>query len=260
MVDNSPVADVRLRAADGVTIGATWLPRPQDTGFVVVHGFTGNRRTERMGAIIDVLQRHGSVCAIDMRGHGSSSGVTTLGMDEVLDVDAAVAFMREQGVGRVVAVGFSMGGAVVVRHAAGAGAQNHTPTQRVDAVVSVSAPAFWFYRGTRIMRLVHSLVESRAGRLALRARGTRITDQPWKVPYPLSPEEAAAVIDSPFLIVHGDADHYFPLEHPRALERASEHNPRRTMLIVPGLRHAESGISAESVEQIARWGVEPVRL
>lgn len=243
-----------------MSINATWLPGALETGFVVAHGFTGSRDTERMGAIIDVLRRYGSVCAIDMRGHGSSGGSTTLGMDEVLDVDAAVAFVRDQGVTRVVTVGFSMGGAVVVRHAAGAHANRHAPTQRVDAVVSVSAPAFWFYRGTRIMRLVHSLVESRVGRLTFRARGTRITNEPWQSPYPLSPEDAAAVIDVPYLIVHGDADHYFPLEHPRALERASEGNPERTVLIVPGLRHAESGISAESVEQIARWGVQPSRL
>lgn len=254
------MADVRLQTRDGERIGATWLPRSMDTAFVVAHGFTGHRGTERMGAIIGVLQRHGSVCALDMRGHGSSSGATTLGMDEVLDIDAAVAYARDQGAERVVSVGFSMGGAVVVRHAAGAPGRHVAPEHGVDAVVSVSAPAFWFYRGTRIMRLVHALVESPAGRLALRARGTRITHEPWPTPHPLTPEAAAATIDLPFLIVHGDADHYFPLEHPRALERASEHNPRRSVLIVPGLRHAESGISAESVEQIALWGRQPAPL
>ena len=254
------MADIRLLTRDGVRIGATWLPRSPDTAFVVAHGFTGNRGTERMGAILGVLQKHGSVCAIDMRGHGTSGGATTLGMDEVLDVDAAVAFARDQGVERVVSIGFSMGGAVVVRHAAGASGRHMSPEHKVDAVVSVSAPAFWFYRGTRIMRLVHALVESPAGRLALRARGTHITHESWPTPYPLSPEAAAGSIDLPFLIVHGDADHYFPLEHPRALERASENNPRRSVLIVPGLRHAESGISAESVEQIALWGRKPVPL
>jgi len=259
-VNNPPVADVRLRAADGVAIAATWLRRSSETAFVVAHGFTGSRGTERMTAIVDVLQRHGSVCAVDMRGHGTSGGATTLGRDEVLDVDAAVAYARSQGAQRVVTIGFSMGGAVVVRHAAGAAAERHTPVHPVDAVVSVSAPAFWFYRGTRIMRIVHALVESPAGRLALRARGTRITQRPWSMPYPASPEESAALIDIPFLIVHGDVDHYFPLEHPRALERASAHNPRRSVVIVPGLRHAESAISEEWVERIALWGRQPASL
>lgn len=259
MRNNPPVAEVHLTTIDGVRLGATWIPRSQDTAFVVVHGFTGSRGTARMSAIIDVLQRHGSVCAIDMRGHGTSSGATTLGMDEVLDVDAAVEFVRGQGVDRVVTIGFSMGGAVVVRHAAGAAAEHHSPRHRVDAIASVSAPAFWFYRGTRIMRIVHAIVESPVGRLAMHARGTTITDQPWPTPPPLSPEGAAALIDVPFLIVHGDSDHYFPMEHPRALERASEGNPHRSVLIVPGLRHAESGISIESVDTIARWGRAPVR-
>lgn len=260
MGNNPPVAEVLLRTADGVRIGATWLPRGQDTAFVVVHGFTGSRGTERMSAIIDILQGFGSVCAIDMRGHGTSGGATTLGMDEVLDVDAAVEYVRQQGVDRVVTIGFSMGGAVVVRHAAGAAGEFMSPRHGVDAVVSVSAPAFWFYRGTRIMRVVHALVESPAGRLALRARGTTITHREWPSPPPLSPEGAAGLIDIPFLIVHGDADHYFPLEHPRALERASQSNPNRTVHIIPGLAHAESGISAESVDTIARWGIAPARL
>lgn len=260
MRNNPPVVDVHLTTADGVRIGATWLPRAQDTAFVVVHGFTGSRSTPRMAAITSVLQRYGSVCAIDMRGHGTSTGETTLGMDEVLDVDAAVEYVRNQGVDRVVTIGFSMGGAVVVRHAAGAAAEHHAPRHRVDAVASVSAPAFWFYRGTRIMRVVHAIVESPAGRLAMRARGTAITHRPWPTPPPVSPEEAAGLIDIPFLIVHGDADHYFPMEHPRALERASEANPQRSVVIVPGLRHAESGISPESVDLIARWGCAPARL
>jgi len=254
------VVYVHLITSDGVRIGATWLPRSQHTAFVVVHGFTGGRSTPRMAAIIDVLQRHGSVCAIDMRGHGTSAGETTLGMDEVLDVDAAVEYARNQGVDRVVTIGFSMGGAVVVRHAAGAAAERDSPRQPVDAVASVSAPAFWFYRGTRIMRVVHSIVESAAGRMAIRARGTTITHRPWPTPPPMSPEEAARLLDIPFLIVHGDADHYFPMEHLRALERASETNPRRSVVIVPGLRHAESGISPESVDLIARWGCAPARL
>jgi len=181
-------------------------------------------------------------------------------MDEVLDVDAAVDFVRQQGMDRVVTIGFSMGGAVVVRHAAGATGEHVSPRHRVDAVVSVSAPAFWFYRGTRIMRVVHTLVESPAGRLALRARGTTITHREWPDPPPMSPEDAAAQIDIPYLIVHGDSDHYFPLEHPRALERASQGNPNRMVHIVPGLAHAESGISTESVEMIARWGLAPARL
>jgi pimeloyl-ACP methyl ester carboxylesterase len=213
-----------------------------------------------MATIIDVLQRHGSVCAIDMRGHGTSTGETTLGMDEVLDVDAAVMYVRNQGVDRVVTLGFSVGGAAVVRHAAGAAAERGVPHQGVDAVASVSAPAFWFYRGTRIMRVVHSIVERPVGRLAMRARGTAITHRPWPTPPPMSPEEAARLIAIPFLIVHGDADHYFPTEHPHALERASEANPQRSVVIVPGLRHAESGISPETVDLIARWGCAPVRL
>ena len=86
-------------------------------------------------------------------------------------MEAAVVWARELGYARVVTVGFSLGGAVVLRE----GALMAEGPGRVDAVVSVSAPAFWYYRGTRIMRVAHWMVETRPGRLVMRASGTRIT-------------------------------------------------------------------------------------
>lgn len=52
------------------------------------------------------------------RGHGRSGGRSTVGDKEVLDLEAAVEWARSLGHSRVVTVGFSMGGSVVLRHAA----------------------------------------------------------------------------------------------------------------------------------------------
>lgn len=122
---------------------------------------------------------------------------------EIFDVEAAVRHARAIGYRRVVTVGFSMGGAVAVRHAGVLGG--------VDAVVSVSAPARWYYRGTRPMRQVHWAIERPVGRLAARlGKRTRIMKGVWD-PLPLAPYEAAAKISPvPLLVVHGDADRFFP--------------------------------------------------
>ena len=123
-----------LLAADGVRLSAMHRPGPVDLGVVVAHGFSGSWRQERVRRVVDGLAQFGGVVALDLRGHGRSGGVSTLGDKEVLDVDAAVGWARVLGYPVVATVGFSMGGSVVVRHAA--------LMRGVDAVVSVSGPAW----------------------------------------------------------------------------------------------------------------------
>ena len=72
---------------------------------VVVHGFTGSWREERVQKVVTRLRAFGGIVAIDMRGHGRSGGSTTVGDEEVLDVAAAVEWARELGYLRVVTVG-----------------------------------------------------------------------------------------------------------------------------------------------------------
>ena len=226
-------------------------PDPLALGIVLAHGFTGNRKLEHVQKVIDALRGFGGVLAIDLRGHGESGGEGTMGMDEVFDVDSAVAHARDFGYRTVATVGFSMGGSVVLRQAALAD-DLHKP----QAVVSVSAPGFWFYRGTRIMRVVHRLIETQSGRLALRGKGVHVTSTPWPEPPPISPEQAVEQItDTPLLIVHGDVDRYFPLEHAHALQRAVERsgNPRVEVSLIPGFGHAETAISGQTLDEIGTW-------
>ena len=261
--DFSPV-ETRLITVDGETISAGWVPgRSGATAgltFVLAHGFTGSWREPRVQAVQAHLSRFGDVLSIDQRGHGSSTGYCTVGMDEVLDVDAAVGHVRTHtDAHTVVTVGFSMGGSVVLRHAAQAPGAVHAPEHRPDAVVSVSAPGFWFYRGTKVMRLVHRLIENPAGRAVLRTRGVRITSTPWPEPPPWSPEESVRRMgDFPLLVVHGDIDHYFPVEHARVLERAAHQagNMRAEVVIVPGFSHAESTVDLQTMDRIGKWASE----
>ena len=248
-----------LTTSDGVAISAVHVADrsgTRDLCLVVVHGFTGSWREERVQKVVRRLGAFGGIVALDMRGHGRSGGETTVGDEEVRDVEAAVIWARELGYRQVVAVGFSLGGAVVLREAALMGAG----PGRVDGVVSVSAPAFWYYRGTRIMRVAHWMVETRPGRLIMRAGGTRISGRGWVEPHPMPPYEAASRLGAvPLLVVHGDADHYFPLEHPRTINEAAVRAGVRTDLwIEPGFGHAESAVSLEILDRIGAWARECV--
>lgn len=246
-----------LTASDGTSISAAHLPREGDLCLVVAHGFTGQWRSERVEKVVRVLSRSAAVIVLDMRGHGESGGVTTIGHKEIWDVSAAITWARELGYRHVVTVGFSMGGAVVLRQAA----FPQSDTDHVDAVIAVSAPAFWYYRGTKVMRRMHHVVASRFGRSFMRQRGTRIDSQGWPDPMPEAPIEAITRYPHlPVLIVHGDVDRYFPLEHPRSLHAAAvaSGNDHVELWEISGFGHAESAIDDETLERIATWAREQI--
>ncbi|MEU3659129.1 alpha/beta fold hydrolase [Streptomyces sp. NPDC032940] len=245
-----------LRTSDGVRIEAVYEPGAArsdtpDLVFVVAHGFTGDARRPHVRRIAEAFARHGAVVTFSFRGHGASGGRSTVGDREVLDLAAAVAWARGLGHARLVTVGFSMGGSVVLRHAALYGDDTGAGT---DAVVSVSAPARWYYRGTAPMRRLHWLVMRPAGRLVGRyGLRTRIHHRDWD-PVPLSPVEAAGrIAPTPLLVVHGDRDGYFPLDHPRMLaEAAGDHGE---LWVEPGMGHAEHASGEELLHRIGDWAV-----
>ena len=236
-----------LLAADGTAIDAHHDPSTVDTDLAVVvaHGFTGSWRRPAVRRVASAFNSAGTgVVSLDFRGHGRSGGASTVGDEEVLDVEAAVAWARELGYTRVGTVGFSMGASIVVRHAALHG--------RVCAVVAVSGPSRWYYRGTAAMRRVHWVIERPVGRLVSRvALRTRISARGWTV-VPEAPHEVAARLSpTPLLVVHGDADHYFPVEHGEALYAAAC-SPKE-LWIEPGFGHAENAASPDLLDRIATW-------
>lgn len=236
-----------LRTADGVRLWAEHRrdrAEQRDLGIVVAHGLSGSTRRPAVRRAVDALARTGGVISFDFRGHGRSSGHSTVGDREIWDLAAAVGWARQLGYRRVGTVGFSMGAAVALRHAAALG--------EVAAVVSISGPSRWYYRDTAGMRRVHWVIETRLGRLTGRVlRRTRIAADGWR-PEPEPPDAAAARIGStPLLVVHGDADRLFPVSHARALYEAAA-EPKQ-LWIEPGFGHAESAATADLLGRIGAW-------
>ncbi len=268
-----------LRTFDGVTIDAVYEPHDAvyetdravydagappsgDVAFVVAHGFTGDVDKPHVRRVAQAFAQHGAVVTFSFRGHGRSGGSSTVGDREVHDLAAAVSWARALGHQRVVTVGFSMGGSVVLRHAAlygasaaAAGPEHEGRTEAgagTDAVVSVSAPARWYYRGTPRMRRVHWLVTRREGRLVSRyGLRTRIHHRGWD-PVPLSPVEAVPhIAPTPLLIVHGDIDGYFPVDHPHMLAAAA--GDHGELWLEPGMGHAEHAATDGLLDRIGDW-------
>ncbi|WP_406452888.1 alpha/beta hydrolase [Streptomyces sp. NBC_00876] len=271
-----------LPTDDGVRIEAVYDPCTADDGaggpvggggtaIVVAHGFTGSADRPAVRRAVEVFSQRAAVITFSFRGHGRSGGRSTVGDREVLDLAAAVAWARSLGHTRVVTVGFSMGGSVVLRHGAlytdpatetedappvaeREGRTEARTEAHADAVVSVSAPARWYYRGTAPMRRLHWMVTRPTGRLVGRyGFRTRIDREEWD-PVPLSPVGAAALIaPAPLLIVHGDQDPYFPLDHPRMLADAA--GGAAQLWLEHGMGHAENAADETLLTRIADWAV-----
>ncbi|MFE9650814.1 alpha/beta hydrolase [Streptomyces sp. NPDC006365] len=257
-----------LRTVDGVTIDAMYEPGKGtsvpssdlsgELAIVIAHGFTGDLDRPHVRRVAGILAEHAAVVTFSFRGHGASGGLSTVGDREVLDLAAAVAWARELGHTRVATVGFSMGGSVVLRHAA---MHRPGPAQEqvgrtgayTDAVVSVSAPARWYYRGTKPMRRLHWVVTRPLGRTISRyGLRTRIHHRDWD-PVPLSPVESVPLIaPTPLLIVHGELDGYFPLDHPRMLADAAGED-HAELWLEAGMGHAEHAADDALLGRIGAW-------
>jgi predicted alpha/beta-fold hydrolase len=235
---------VRLRTADDIVLSADYYIDVSDGPvYLLGHGFTGSSKVPQVVAIAEQLRSlGGSVLALNFRGHGASEGMSTIGVDEIADVEAGVSWLRARRPGvPIVTIGFSMGASIMIRYAGLGG--------NPDAVVAVSSPGRWYERGTDPMRRLHLGVETRLGRLVLhRVFRTRVGGG-WDV-LPTSPVEVAASISAPLLVVHGDADPYFGIEHGRMLAAAA---PKSELWIEAGLGHAENAMTPELLERISDW-------
>lgn len=135
---------VTLTASDGVTLSAQFHEAPVTPApaVVLVHVLGGNR--DSWLPVVGRLQEAGmSALAIDLRGHGHSSGSSAIAVDMARDVMAAVAWLGTQPSvrpGAVAVVGASLGASLALIAAA------DLPAVRGVVLISPAAE----YRGVRL--------------------------------------------------------------------------------------------------------------
>jgi pimeloyl-ACP methyl ester carboxylesterase len=236
--------DVRplvLRTADGLSLAAdAWLTRdPAATAVVLVHGLTGHRHHPTVVAMAHELRAEGhAVITYDMRGHGESEGLCTLGDLERLDVAAAVIAARDLAP-RVVLVGASLGAIAVLGYA--------VDDPALAGVVTVSAPAQWRLTTARTA-LAAALTRTRVGRRLAHRRGVRL-DRRWTWPDP--PDALAARLSVPLAVVHGRDDRFMPTSEARVLHDAAPGH--RRLDLVTGMGHAYGTRGLEPISDAVAW-------
>jgi alpha-beta hydrolase superfamily lysophospholipase len=189
--------DLTLTTADGLEIAAWYAPaiEPGAPTILLTHGLLGSKWG--MLRYVPWLHEAGyNVMLLDFRGHGGSDKrPTTIGPEEMLDVQAALDWLEAEGVGnRVAGLGLSLGAAALVNTA--------LEDARLDALVLDSLFADW---GDTDF-----------------AEGYRFPPD-WLVPGVPNPEELLPDIHLPVLIIHGTADILTHEDHAyRLYEAANE--------------------------------------
>jgi uncharacterized protein len=239
-----------LRTADGLALAAEAWPTPTPAASVVVlaHGFTAHRRDPSVLAMAHELRAAGhAVVTYDMRGHGESEGLCTLGDREGLDVAAAVVAARDLAP-RVVVVGASLGAIAVLRYA--------VDDPELAGVVTVSSPARWRLRSPRAA-FAAVLTRTGVGRRLARRLGARL-DSTWRRTEP--PDELAARLAVPLAVVHGTGDRFMPTSEAEILHEAgsgadgrASHGGDRRLDLVPGMGHAFCTRGLDTIADAVDW-------
>jgi pimeloyl-ACP methyl ester carboxylesterase len=183
---------------DGLRLVGWWMPASAPLGTVVfLHGY-GASKAQSLSVAPFLHEAGFNVLAFDFRAHGDSEGDhTTVGLDEAMDVEAAVAWLRERSdvnMSRVALFGWSMGAAAALNAA-------HTIPE-VRAVVADSAFANLDGVLTRNLASLIHLPPFPFVPLTM----LFMTDMTKRSPADDSPERSAGLLDRPLLLIFGAKD------------------------------------------------------
>jgi dipeptidyl aminopeptidase/acylaminoacyl peptidase len=187
--------DVTLTTADGLALSAWYVPAAESgaPSIILAHGLLDSKWT-MMGLVPWLHEAGYNVMLLDFRGHGGSDKrPTTIGPEEVLDIQAALDWLEAEGAGEWVAgLGMSLGASALVNTA--------IQDDRLDALVLDSLFADW---GDTDF-----------------AEDYRLSPD-WLVPGVPSPENLMPHVHVPVFIIHGTADILEHVDHAYRLYNAA---------------------------------------
>lgn len=213
--------EVQFLTADRLTLRGWFLESPGARATVVLVHESGATRADRDRGLLhlqrDYVRRGFSVFAFDLRAHGESGGKRdTLGCQERLDVQAAVAYVRRRA-GRtpILLHGFGYGASLAIDAVA----------RGVDVAGIVADSPFATMRS--FLRARHRHIPAPVFQASIwMARRLMKCD-----PNALNPIQSIEKVQVPVLFVHSQVDDVVPASHTLNLSAASL-DPRMRVWIV----------------------------
>lgn len=220
------VEDVSLTTEDGITLAGWHIPSEDspDQVLLLLHGYPVEK-ADLLGLASNLYPEF-SLLLIDFRYFGESGGrATTLGIQEPLDVMAAISFLKERGYEHVGVFGLSLGGATALRAAA--------DDTRIDAVASYGSFADMRMLGREVYR---SLSLLKYPMVELMNIWARLSYGTWA--HDVSPAQAAMRIEGPVFIGHAENDTLISVHHAqKIIDRLNEAGNPPEVYITSGARH-----------------------
>lgn len=198
-----------------------WREASGDRWAILVHGRAAQRH-EAIRAIPSFRARGWTTLTISYRNDpgapASPDGRYALGDREWADVEAAIRYARRRGAKRIVLMGWSMGGALVLQTI------TRSPLARdIESVILDSPVVDWVSTlrfQARLNRLPSIVLPAVVGVLSS-AWGGRITGQSGPIDLQrLDLVRSAALLRIPILIMHSVDDGYVPIDASRSLAEA----------------------------------------
>ncbi|MFH2067972.1 MAG: alpha/beta fold hydrolase [Candidatus Omnitrophota bacterium] len=214
--------DVVFQTRDGKTLKGWFIPSKKARGTIIgCHGYPANKSD--ILPVISFLNPEFNLLLFDFRAHGESEGfITTFGLKEVWDLEAAIDYLKEDPDAKSKPVGvwgYSLGGAVAILTAAG--------NPHIKAVVSDSAFANFpemvtvNFQNLGPLKYAFSFLSRLLSRVIFRMDYIRN-----------SPEFHIGKVHVPVLLIHSPNDEFVPIDHARRLYRNA--NPPKELLETGG--------------------------
>lgn len=226
---NMPYEDITLLTEDNISLAGWFIPAKNDgnKAIVVCHGYPADKGD--VLSLATFLHEKFHLLFFDFRAMGKSGGrITSCGWKEQKDFLAAVAYLKSRGIDRIGALGFSMGGAVII--------MANSPD--VDAIVTESAYAnlqsllHVIYRNFGIFRYPLIYATRLWSRIFFGIDLARI-----------APKDYIKSVKAPILLIHSELDSQIPVEHAHALKKAK---PETKLWVVDRADHG----SARALQQV----------
>jgi uncharacterized protein len=218
--------EVELITADRISFGAWYFRQPGSPQTVIVSGGHKGQRTNSLGISVALWRKGFNVILYSYRGMpGSDRAPITVGIKEVLELQAVIAFARKRiPHARIGLIGYSMGAVVSLLGAAGEpGVEALVLDSPFSDLRTLMAENVW-----RAARLPGAPFVWLAG-IMLRIRsGSRLSD--------CSPQAVLSSLEPrPLFFIHGGADDITSVNHSRRLYDA--YRGPREIWIVQGAPH-----------------------
>lgn len=123
--------EVFLKTNDGIKLALNHYKNGSKSLIIIAHGWFMTKDSKAFRQMAKEFSKNYDVITFDFRGHGKSSGFYTFTTKETIDLKCVVDYAKNM-YEKIYLIGFSLGGALVLIHAA--------KNKDIDKIIAVSAP------------------------------------------------------------------------------------------------------------------------